>query len=264
MIALNAIFVTVGMFQLNVTFKSRICSSSHRFTDFRFLSIFFFFFFPFKAIFASVARGDGGWMLPWTNMYWDFTPNATVYDSAHTKVTVNSVVHTDQHLKLHIPAISEPIAKIVVNATALPETESLTVLVIGDSPDGKVLDTVVTFGGVFKTSDNVAFQPGQWVFFNVSSSVSTFFGQTVELSVNFAQSAADGPMDPPARKHRHHPVGAIVGGTIGGVALLVAIVTCCVCAARKRRRCRLQRMAVTPSAPTSGEPSMYLPPAYRV
>jgi hypothetical protein len=216
---------------------------------------------------AAVARGDDGWTLPWTNLYWDFTPNATVYQNARTKVTVNSVVHTDQHLKLHIPAIDKPVATIVVNATALPPSETLTVLVIADAPDGKVIDTIVTFGGVFKPSDNVVFVPGQWVFFNVSSTVSTFFGQTVELSVNFIQFDGDVPSSSSSdsgRKRRHHAVGAIVGGTVGGLALLVAIVTCCVCAARKRRRCRLQRMAVTPSAPTSGEPSMYLPPAYRV
>lgn len=197
-------------------------------------------------------------------MYWDFTPNATFYRRAQTKVTVNSVLHTDQHLKLHIPPISEPIASIVVNATDLPTAETLTVLVIADSPDGKVLDTIVTNGGVIEAGHNVKIAPSQWLFFNVSSTVSTFFGQTVELSVNFPIVEDGTPDDAPGRHHRHHNVGAIVGGTVGGVALIAAIVTCCVCAARKRRRCRLQRMAVTPSAPTSGEPSMYLPPAYRV
>jgi hypothetical protein len=213
-----------------------------------------------------LARGDE-WNLPWNSFYWDITPKVPSL-SVNSDITVNSVVHTDQHVKLRVPT-AFPVTGIVViaNATELSPSESMTVVVILDAPDNWAVTSTTAEGGQLSaTTANVV--AGQWVYFNISSTVSTFFGQIVNLKVDFITPTAapsfgghHGTFDADPIRPRGAKIGAIVGGTIGGVVVLVALVSCCVCLGRKQRRARMARMAM-PSPPSSGEPSMYLPPAY--
>lgn len=220
-----------------------------------------------------MSRADE-WNLPWNNFYWDITPKVPT-TSVSSDITVNSVIHTDQHVRLQVP-VAFPVSSMVViaNATDLPLTETMMVRVMLDAPVNEAVATVVAVGGQISAS-KAPVVGGQWVYFNVSSTVSTFLGQVVNLKIDFLAPPLDGHDDgsdgyrdathsfDPIR-HRGAKVGAIVGGTIGGVVALIALVSCCVCLGRKHRRARMARMAAVPSAPTSGEPSMYLPPAYRV
>jgi hypothetical protein len=213
--------------------------------------------------FLSVRGQD--W-LPW-KMIWDITPASPTWSVAST-VTVNSVLHTDAHVKLRVPTFNAtaPVAqfRIQANATQLPQQENMTVVAMLDQPFDDVLLTAFANGGELRWSGAWSkCEPGQWIFLNVSSSVSTFYGAAVDVTVEFDTI--------PSRSERTAPhvvasscnAGLVIGLSVAaGVLTLFGVCGCVACAIRRKRR-NLASASFGTVLPPSGEPSVYLPPAYR-
>lgn len=216
-------------------------------------------------LFLALARADDDW-LPW-KIIWDITPATPSWQVADT-VTVNSVLHTDAHVKIRVPTFNESTEqvatfKVLANATTLPSNENMTVLAtVGDAKNAVVLEAFAV-GHQLQWSQSAApVRAGEWIFINVSSSISTFYGFAVDVAVQFDTIPSRyGHGAPSTCERPRRNIGLVIGLSVGGALFFVGLCVAA-CAIRRRRRMRVLAAAGIPMPP-SGEPGIFLPPAYR-
>ena len=136
----------------------------------------------------------------------------------------------------------------------------MTVVAMVDRPDGKVVLKAFADGGqLVWSADRAPITGGRWIFLNVSSSISTFYGAPVDVAVLFGDGSRPTDVttcEPSHRLSRHAIVVVSTSVSAGVLGLCLCLIVWLV--VRKIRRARVQRMPMPPS----GEPSVYLPPRY--
>jgi hypothetical protein len=217
-------------------------------------------------LFLAVARADGDEWLPW-KIIWDITPATPSWQVADT-VTVNSVLHTDAHVKIRVPTFNESTEqvatfKVLANATTLPSNENMTVrATVGDPKNAVVLEAFAVGHQLQWSQAAAPVRAGDWIFLNVSSSISTFYGFAVDVAVQFDSVPSrfgHGSTSTCERPRRN--IGLVIGLSVGGALFFVGLCVAACAAIRRRRRMRVAAAGIP--MPPSGEPGVFLPPAYR-